>query len=345
VGSLYIAIDYKENVKGRRGSSLYNLVIHCVDADSSSYIQPVIPDGKTGETMMIYNYGDFAEDNLANAKENSAKCIVNTIGVEKPRPYDVYEIEKIADDIEVRKYLGNLMVPYYKTYVPYSSEAGLYDFTVMKYGNEIIIQNDSIDGFTDDIVGKYLILGKDIRISNNENAPFFGKRLLIKKFINAERVSVDNNDQLLNGEYSNCFVQAPIWASHDFSYQNKIIILCGDTLYYTDYTLYKWEKVTMLTDIKPAEFHSKFEETNKELLLSNQNGIFRFRFENNKVFAYIINSDFINTKPQNVSLKIFGFPDSVKKNNSENPFSVAGFSGKTVVGEESITGGQILDGY
>lgn len=352
------AEDYGTKIEGRRGSSLYNVADYQMSADETKTLEEALPPGvKSGDLITISNFGDFSDGSLVNAKGNFFDYKMFHEYPTYQMPFDVYQC--LYEEIwYMKKYLGNIGLPYYKDFCPIKSPSPQ-TFTITLADNVITALSDCPD-FTEDLVGKYIVLGMGGAYVLGNNYDYNGTRFLITEFVSTTIIKINKRDKTLVGTFAMCYVQAPIWASKEIN--DLLFIHIGNEVYYTDKTLCTWKKAIKLHDFEYAETHSKFDVVDNNLILSNLNGVFRFEEKNdikqnkdtptticNSVFSYRINAGYQNNRIVNKTIKIWGFPDSEVQEDGINKFVPAGFSGDICDFDEdnpgennSQTGGQIL---
>jgi len=337
----YNAIDFGTEVRGRKGSLLYNLANYGINVDSSQNWQEALGTGGVlegavlGERFIVYNFLDFKDESLITAKSNKSNGKYFLL----PYAYDVYQItlDDEGEDL-IPSFIGNILIPYHLDLVPLNHYLnGEKVFTAVKSGNEVTITNVSTDFNSIDVIGRYILYGK---LSSGQT--YFGFRELITDYNSNGSEILEVETSKNEGSYNYCIIQPKIWASYYYSKKEMIFMQCGRKVYYSTVPFYGWKECVSITSFVPAETKSKFELFGSDLILTNENSKYRFEFKDDEILIFSMNTNFEKIKPKNETKVFFGFQSSKANLPGENPYKFAGFSKLTVLKKPDKTGGQWL---
>jgi len=250
--------------------------------------------------------------------------------------------------VQIRKndiyYHGSLLCPSIFPYVPveFTNEGNTEEklFKVQKDGKLITVLDDSLMPFEIPQQDMFIVYGR----KEGENV-YYGQRDYL---IGGSYGTFESNNSQYNGIYDYCMLQYPIWASHYHQVKEKVVILVGDKVYYLDIPFRGFKRIHIIDNhiSIPIRAESRFHSVEQDVLLTNENGLYRITFPvEDEPYGWKTNTVVNPNRLIPIPKKIFGFEDTPSGgDDDENPFVSAGFSGIGIDGKSDKTGGLCING-
>lgn len=304
------AIDFGTEIRGRKGSVLYNAVKNKIVVDDTVAIAAAVANGDFDAVVasdgyfIVYDFKDYTDNPLSAAKiasgiEDATNLTVDGYLV---RPYDIFTISG-----SITTYIGNLSVP------------------TIYYGRW------NLDN-PEDAVGHYALeIGtglQEITSYNQDGTYSYGS---------SQTLAVETN-----------IAFRPV-ASYFDEKDSIIFIHCGTKMYFSRLPHYGWKEVPILKDEDLSIEYGNFNQQGSNVFYSNSSGIFRIRVSVDNIYGWKINevpSDYLVNADK---IKTFAladpdgnFPTSLVEKYEDTLVELSGVATESATGSIANDGGYFV---
>jgi len=304
-------IDYVTELRGRKGSVLYNYGMVKVVVDTGVSFGEALANGDLDDVIngtgyfIVYNDDDYTGDTLAGEKR-LVETIDNKNGSEiiNVRAFDIYKYTN-SDGLS---YIGNLSLPVYL--------------------------DNNWGSYSDaDAVGHYLYI----------NDTFYE----IESYDSSEYIYNNGESSVPVGELNIAFRPS----SSYYDEQNRVMIAHIGTYLFYSYLPHKGWHIIPLTSNTPLTLeYGNFSQQGNDIIFSNPSGIYRIRVSSENIYGWKINENSSSTRITADDIKVFAlssddgsFPQDLIDKYEDYLYELSGVATEDAEGNVFNDGGVFIE--